>query len=259
MALATSPQTRPISDFVVAGGGCFGSYHTRQLLKAIKRGRLNAERILVVDRRPDCQASHEFAGEPLVEIETGEWITYLSGYMETPRAPAAHLVPPPIGPHVALEWLRLAMAKDLSEVILEDVPVSYKVGLPYEHVDGKGNLFLSHADWLCPTNCYEPGICPAIKDTRDWSMPETVTELASESRPDLARSFVFHSRHLAFGISTIPMQELLDVSERALALASEGQASIMVATTSHCHGVMGVLRLSSMAAKIHTGQSIDQG
>jgi hypothetical protein len=97
---------------------------------------------------------------------------------------------------------------------------------------------------LCPTNCYEPAVCPAIKDTRDWSMPETVTSLASESRPDLAQSFVFHSRHLAFGISTMPMQDLLDARDRALALASQAEVSILVATTSHCHGVLGVLRLS---------------
>lgn len=227
----------------MAGGGCFGSYHTRQLVKGISRGRLPAERVLVVDRNADCAASVEFAGEPLVKIALGDWVSYLGGYLETARAAEAHLVPPPIGPHVALEWLKLALAFGAGEATLEQTPLGRGAGLPYEHLDSRGNFFLSHAGWLCPTNCYEPEVCPATKGPRDWSMPETVRSLASDARPDLDGVMVLHSRHLGYGISTIPMRELLGARDRAVALAAVGEAHIMVATVSHCHGVLGVLRL----------------
>ncbi len=248
---ASIAETGRITDFVVAGGGCFGSYHTRQLVKGIRRGRLPADRVLVVDRNANCAASVEFAGEPLVEIAPGDWVSYLGGYLETARAAEAHLVPPPIGPHVALEWLKLALAFGAGEATLEETPLGRRAGLPYEHLDSRGNFFLSHAGWLCPTNCYEPEVCPATRGPRDWSMPETVRSLAADARPDLDGVMVFHSRHLGYGISTIPMRGLLEARDRAVALAAAGEAHVMVATVSHCHGVLGVLRLPSGAG---TGQ-----
>ena len=42
---------------VVIGGGQVGCYHTRQLLKALRAGRLPGERLLVVDRNHRCPAT----------------------------------------------------------------------------------------------------------------------------------------------------------------------------------------------------------
>src|SRR5437879_6139100 len=42
--------------------------------------------------------------------------------------------------------------------------------------------FVSFADWICPTHCIEPAVCPAIGRTRTWEMGDAVRGLADRLR-----------------------------------------------------------------------------
>src|SRR3954468_6789507 len=47
---------------VVVGGGCYGSYYVRQLSRAADAGALSWERLVVVDRDPECRVARAKAG-----------------------------------------------------------------------------------------------------------------------------------------------------------------------------------------------------
>ncbi|MEP7105622.1 MAG: hypothetical protein ABI838_07230, partial [Chloroflexota bacterium] len=125
-------------DFAVIGGGEFGTYHARQLLKA------GAGRVLVVDRDPGCAAFRTLTGiEPVV----AEWSPFLVEWLETAR-PDDHLVPAPLAPHLLWQWL--AEASDLGPC-----PPPRGWRLPYEVAGAAGEVFLSAAAWMCPATCVE--------------------------------------------------------------------------------------------------------
>ena len=46
-----------VPGFVVIGGGEAGAVYVRQLLRAVAAGKLETDRIVVVDRDPGCAAS----------------------------------------------------------------------------------------------------------------------------------------------------------------------------------------------------------
>src|SRR5882757_1056222 len=72
---------------VVVGGGCYGSYYVRQLGRAARAGALVAERVLVVDRDPECRVAVERESNTNVEIVSSEWTSFFDSYL---GAAAAH-------------------------------------------------------------------------------------------------------------------------------------------------------------------------
>jgi hypothetical protein len=213
----------------VIGGGCFGSFHARQLLKAVRSGRLVGERLLVVDRSPACPAFAEFEGAPEVRRVVSDWLEFLSGWLPD-AVPSDRLIPAPLAPHLLWDWL----AGELPAARL-DPPRGW--GLPYEQPGAGGALFLSAAGWTCPATCVEPAHCPALHAPRDWDLADLIIARALERG---YRPAVFRLRHLANGVGGIAAGELLEARARLAGLA--GEAPVLVATSSHCHAAVGALR-----------------
>src|SRR5215210_128458 len=64
---------RSYGTIVVVGGGCYGSYYVRQLSRAAEAGALTWERLVVVDRDPNCRVARARAsalagGPPQLEV-----------------------------------------------------------------------------------------------------------------------------------------------------------------------------------------------
>jgi hypothetical protein len=214
----------------VIGGGHFGSYHARQLLKAVRSGELPGERLLLVDRDPGCPAFVELGSAPEVELVTAEWLEFLRGWL--PAAAAAdHLIPAPLAPHLLWEWLA-------GELGASPLPAPRGWGLPYE-VPVDGVVFLSAAAWICPATCVEPAHCPALHAPRDWDLAEMIE---GEARRRGYEPAVFRCRHLAKGIASIGVGEVRGVRER---LGRLPQARLLVGTSSHCHAAVAAIQNSS--------------
>lgn len=210
----------------VIGGGAVGTYHARQLLKAIRSGRLASERLLVVDRDAGCTAARELAGAPEVDIVVSDWLAFLRDWL--PRAsPDAQLIPAPLAPHLLWQWL--AAARDAAPA---DPPRGW--GLPYEVPGPAGELYLSAAGWTCPATCIEPAHCPALHAPRDWDLADVIEERAAALGLEPA---VFRCLHVAGGVGGIAVAELQSAAgERG------ARAGVLVATSSRCHAAVGVLR-----------------
>jgi hypothetical protein len=230
---------------VVVGGGCYGSFHARQLLKGVRAGRLSGHRVVVVDHSVGCSAAAEFAEAPEVSVVTADWQAFLRSWLADRASGAAsvgvaaevseddQVIPAPLAPHLLWEWLA-------GEVGAEREPAPGGWRLPYEAPGRAGERYLSAAGWTCPATCVEPAHCPALHAPRDWDLADAIEQRARDL------SFwpvVFRCVHLAFGVGGIRAADLLAARDRARTAAAGGRP-ILVATSSRCHAVVGVLRIA---------------
>ncbi|HLH67575.1 MAG TPA: hypothetical protein VKY90_00700 [Candidatus Dormibacteraeota bacterium] len=221
---------------VVIGGGCYGRYHARQLLKAIRRGRLPEHRLLVVDRDPRCAAARELVGLPEVSLVTEDWAAFLHRWLGSAErySNADHLVPAPFAPHLLWEWLAGELAAQA-----EEPPSGWS--LPFERRGGSGQLLLSAAAWTCPSTCVEPAHCPMLHAPRDWDLADLIQERAAELG---YRPAVFRCLPLANGVGSVRVAEVLAIRDRL----RDGAGPVLVATSSRCHAAIGALRVEPASA-----------
>ncbi len=239
-----------IHDAIIIGGGCYGSYHARQLIRAADKGALNVRNVVIVDRDPDCAASREFAGHATVRFVTADWIDFIDSYLETaPVGSADVMVPTPISPHLMFEWLRRRASRLGSS---RQVPLPELPATPYASRSPDGTGYLSFATWTCPVTCIEPAICPVTRGPKDWEMDEAVFAFARREAGDgrpLDDVQVFRCRPLAFGISAWRTRQAVAARVRLDGLmASRGagvapRLRVLVATTSSCHGIVDLLEV----------------
>jgi hypothetical protein len=223
-----------VPAFVVIGGGGIGAGYVRQLLAAVRAGRLATDRILVVDRDPGCAAAA--LARPPVGLAVAEWSAWLSGGLDE-VGPAAHLVPYHWAPHLLVDWLAGQVARAGGVARRGgDVPPQ---GLPYERTTRAGDRALSYAAWVCPPACIEPTLCPHTRGPKDWSLAADLT--GGPAGDGFDDRIVFPCLHLLYGVGTVPVRDVLAARDRILAGLAAGPRRYLVATASHCHGLAGVL------------------
>src|SRR6476660_7696782 len=112
----TAPRVvRDVQRFgtiVVVGGGCYGSYYVRQLGRAERAGALAWERLVVVDRDPECPVARLPTSDrpSTLEVQAADWRAWFSRYLASAAAePERHardaIVPSPLMPHLMADWL----------------------------------------------------------------------------------------------------------------------------------------------------------
>ena len=157
---------------VVVGGGCYGTFYATQLAKAKARGKIAYRAVIIVDRNPDCQAKRELGEATDRQFVTSDWTTFFDEFLavrpsgrQADSGPADDcIVPSPHMPHLMFEWvLRRARARwPQRDVSVAPVPGAFPT--PYDRASGGADetRYVSFADWICPTHCIEPALCPAI-------------------------------------------------------------------------------------------------
>src|SRR5918996_1492194 len=135
-------------------------------------------------------------------------------------------------------------------------PLTAPIGTPYDTSGPDGTRYISFADWLCPTHCIEPAICPVIRAPRTWEMGEALEALAS--RLDLATPTagpaLFVCRHRVFGVGMFDAAEVLG-GDRLVSDAGSGpgEVDVLVGTVSGCHGAVSLLHLGRQPAAAGSG------
>jgi hypothetical protein len=240
-------------DVVIVGGGCYGTFYAGQLALARERGKVEFRRVIVVDRNPECRAQRELRAAPDREFVASDWSDFFDTFLgtaSTPDGPTADcIVPSPYMPHLMFEWVvRRARARWPGRAIAV-APVPGALGTPYDRAAPPPDQtrYVSFADWICPTHCIEPAICPAIGSRRTWEMSEAISGLAQrlrvEGRP-VAGAALFVCRHHVFGVGAFPVGAVL-AGDRLVAEAGTGgePAEVLIGTISSCHGAVNLLRL----------------
>lgn len=226
-----------MAAFVVISGADAGAFCVRQLLRAAAAGRLAVERVVVVDRNAACAVTRTFAGEPHVRLAVCDWADWLDANLDA-MPPGAHLVPYHWAPHLLREWLERQVRRRGGRAERGGAVPAQAV--PWEHDLPSGDRALSFATWVCPPTCIEPAVCPHTRGAKDWSL---AGELARPRTPGDAQPIVFRALHLAYGVGTIPVRDVLEARDRIVAGLGAGRREYLVATASHCHGLAATLRV----------------
>jgi hypothetical protein len=243
------PVATRFRDVVVVGGGCYGSFYAGQLREARSRGKTSFRSVILVDRDPHCQATREQRLGGGIELAVTEWGGFLDGFLdrEAPEAgqPDDAIVPSPLMPHLIAEWLVRVARRTAPDRPLAPASADLPLGTPYDVLAPDGTRYVSFADWLCPTHCVEPHVCPVIRAPRTWEMSDALVEYVdrlNRTRPTFGPALLV-TRHRAFGVGMFDLGEIREA--RGLldrAFASEGPVDLVVATISSCHGAVTVLR-----------------
>lgn len=238
-------------DIVIVGGGCYGTFYAGQLARAHARGRVAYRQLLVVDRDPDCRLNRELEADPRRRLVVSEWgdffDQYLTGSAGTENAhPADAIVPSPLMPHLMYEWLVRRARSRWPDRAVETRPFTSDPGTPYDTGAPDGTRYVSFADWICPTHCIEPSICPVIRAPRTWEMAEAMEALAR--RLDLsaptAGPVLFICEHRVFGVGMFDVSAVLKGDAAVAAAGGAGSpVDVLVGTVSRCHGAVNILHL----------------
>jgi hypothetical protein len=224
-----------IPAFIVISGGSVGAGYVRQLLRAIHAGRLTTDRIRVIDRDPRCAAS---ALGPPAAVEAADWAQWLDDHLDG-CGPDDHLVPYHWAPHLLEAWLIRRLARAGVHAARAAGPPPR--GLPYEGSTAAGGRALSYATWACPPMCIEPARCPHTRTDKSWSLAADLARPVPGEALD--GQVVFRCLHLLYGVGTIPVRDIHIARDLLSAGLAEGRRRYLVATSSHCHALAGVLEL----------------
>jgi len=107
--------------------------------------------------------------------------------------------------------------------------------------------YVSWADWICPTHCIEPALCPAIGAPRTWEMSDTVTALAEELRSSgrpVKGPALFICKHQVFGVGMFSAESVRNGDRLVEAAGASGEAEVLIGTISSCHGALNLLRIA---------------
>lgn len=240
---------------MVVGGGCYGTFYASQLAKAKARGKTDYRTVMVVDRNADCQAKRELGEAPDRQFVTRDWSAFFDEWLsQAPRtthdAREDQIVPSPHMPHLMFEWV-LRRARERwpnRSVLVESVPGDLPT--PYDRASSAGDAtrYVSWADWVCPTHCIEPALCPAIGAPRTWEMSDTVRELAERLRASGRRvqgPALFVCKHQVFGVGMFSA-EAVRAGDRLVAESGvKGEARVLIGTISSCHGALNLLHIAN--------------
>lgn len=239
-------------DVVVVGGGCYGTFYATQLTKAKEKGKARFRKVVVVDRDPACRARRELGEAPDREFVERDWTNYFDAFLGSSErvardAPQDYIVPSPLMPHLMFEWvLRRARARWPKRPV-EVGPVPGTLGTPYDRMAPDNTRYVSFADWICPTHCIEPAICPAIAAPRTWEMRTAIEQLVGRVRAggeQAISSALFVCRHHVFGVGTFAVDAVLEGDAVVTAAGASGEpASVLVGTISSCHGAVNLLTI----------------
>lgn len=239
-------------DVIVVGGGCYGTFYAAQLAKARQRGKAQFRRVIIVDRDPACRARAELGEADDRRFVSRDWTGFFHEFLrDAARGGAAddYIVPSPLMPHLMFEWVVARARERWPGRAVEVAPVPGTPGTPYDRTGPDHTRYVSFADWICPTHCIEPAVCPATGSARTWEMPEALRGLAERLRAagePVHGPALFVCRHHVFGVGTFAVEAVLEGDALVAAAGERGApAAVLVATVSSCHGAVNLLRLGA--------------
>jgi hypothetical protein len=244
-------------DVVIVGGGCYGTFYATQLVRARERGKAVFHRLLIVDRDPDCRLAREIGTDESRQLVVQDWGEFFDGYLNherlsRPGTPRDTIVPSPLMPHLMYQWLVRRAQRRWPGRLVETRAVPRGPGTPYDVSAPDGTRYVSYADWICPTHCIEPAICPVIRAPRTWEMADALEGLAQRlgGQQQTAGPILFRCEHQVFGVGMFDVAAVLGGDAAVMeAGQAPGSIDVLVGTISSCHGAVNLLHLGSLGGR----------
>jgi hypothetical protein len=248
----TSPV---LGDVVIVGGGCYGTFYARQLIAARNKAKASFGQLLIVDRDPSCQFSRELGEAPDRRLVVEDWDHFFDHYFAGKSARESFrarppgrdvIVPSPLMPHLMYHWVLRQARRRWPGREVETVPLPEGPATPYDRSAPDGTRYVSFADWICPTHCVEPAICPITCAPRTWEMSDAVVELTGRlaAAGHVAGPVLFRCEHLVHGVGTFSVADVLAGDRLVQEAGAPGRSvDLPVGTLSSCHGAVNLLHL----------------
>ena len=241
---ARRPQQQ-YGRIVVVGGGCYGGYYVRQLLRAHRAGALTWDELVVVDRDSSCAVSSLDVDDrpPRLRLVASEWDAFFAQYLSSAAQDDARstdaIVPSPLMPHLMADWLLARARARWPERAVGIGTIETLPSIPWQRSGDDGTRYVSFAEWICPINCIEPARCPETRGPRDWSLPAALATAPGlgEGAPS-GLPLLFHCTHRAYGVGMIDVRDVVAADATIAERGSAGEAAFLVGTVSHCHGAL---------------------
>jgi hypothetical protein len=215
------PSPFPPEKVWIMGAGRFGSLAAKRLKKRYP----NAD-FLVIDHR--AERLEEVGGSLGVAVLEKDAVAFI---LEE-QVPGDTWIIPAVPVHVAFLWISSRLYGTYTRVPVPNI-VDSQVPNPYRMSDT--TLYASFATFTCPDACSEPhGICTYTGKPRLGNLYERLRDVRI---PDF-KVVVVRSWQLAPGVGGYPAATLEDKLSEA---RSKGGASLLIATSCRCHGVIDAL------------------
>ncbi len=203
----------------VLGGGQFGRHACQQL-----RQKDAEATIIVVDK----QASHDLPAD--VHHVCEDAVTWLTKQFTADAA--VSMVIPALPLHLAAEWLKKKLSADSRTVQPVTLPDTLLGQLPNPIRLNPDNAVISHADFLCPSNCLEPDeLCSFTCKKR----PQPLFEILEEMSYRDFSPVIIRSRQFAPGVGGFLPDDLWTLLQSA---RSRSDMPLLIGTACKCHGAI---------------------
>ena len=122
---------------------------------------------------------------------------------------------------------------------------SKDIVFPFQKKVHEGVYALSYATWICPPECDEPEVCPAIEGERTWNFSRMILDLKPAQASFPVYSVAFSCEQLVDGIAYLPLQKLFN-AWNLFKKELERQKSLTLTLTTHskCHAILGMAEIS---------------
>ncbi|MEN8212206.1 MAG: potassium transporter [Thermodesulfobacteriota bacterium] len=200
----------------IIGAGRFGRMAVTRLKKKFH--------LLIVDI--DKRKLNAIEGSNLT-MEQGNGIQFLADNLRLKTD--VDWIVPTLPVHLAWEWCQKKIGiNTLSPLIIPDEIDSL---LPHPVRGSQSQIYVSHADFICPDNCIEPDhICTYTKKSRKKDMHLLLESLSFREFQPL----VIKSRQLAPGIGGYRPSDLFNLSDKI----EQIKGKLLICTACRCHGVI---------------------
>ncbi|RLB87283.1 MAG: potassium transporter [Deltaproteobacteria bacterium] len=203
----------------IVGAGGFGM----RAVTALSNRHNNLE-ILLVDR--DRKKLDQARGLDCITVHS-DGAAYLETHLKPGKLPL--WIVPAVPVHLAWEWCR----RQLGPEWVTPVNISSEIDgkLPNPMHGSNGDIYVSHADFMCPVNCSEPDdICTVTQQPRKQEMFKLLSKLQFKA----FSSLVIQSQQLAPGVGGYSPEALFSLLKKI-----EGvKGPFLLSTACRCHGVI---------------------
>jgi hypothetical protein len=214
-----------LTRFWIIGAGRFGRLAVERITRHI-----TGATITVVEDNP---TDFDIPGVTTVREDGIGWL-----YRMLNEDSHVDMIVPAIPIHVAAEWLKLKLAKEF-EMDAINIPEPWLAKLPNTVRGKNGQMFVSHADFICPDNCPEPKkICTYTGKSR----PMDLFRLLGNFKMSNVFPIVLRSYQLLPGVGGLYPPDLLDAVDIA---RKNSHLVLMISTACRCHGVADFLWLKN--------------
>ncbi len=203
----------------ILGGGQVGQY----AIEVFQRSSPSAA-IVVVDN----DARDTYPTNIKLVCEDGvEWLT---------RVLSAQTIVSKIIPalplHLAAKWVEKKLAEENLTVQAVEIPDELVAKLPNPYRISKSQFTVSHADFICPSNCREPnGICSYTKKPR----PPALYQLLKAIKWYDFQPIIVRSRQFAPGLGGFLPEDLWSLLQN---VKTRPETPLVVGTACKCHGII---------------------